>query len=1361
MKKFALLTLLFCLLLLPLAAAHGQEPNPEAMLHLQAATFDPLRQGEPALSIEAAVQASSVPMPASPYHIVQFSGPVEAIWVQQVEALGGQVFGYVPDNAHIVRMTPAVAAKVSTLGSVRWVGAYRPGYKLATDLAQGFGTVSASNADLDLTVMGFTGESLDALKTFLRQQGATILDAGDAGFGPILIVRTPGYALTTILQHPAISWVERYIEPAIANAEGRKIMGAEAIWQDFGYFGSGQIVAVSDSGLSVQGAISQDFGDRVIRAFAPSEMNIRPDCRAKTTFTDLHGHGTHVAGSVLGAGVLSGGTPASHLYTSSHAGIAPEARLVFMALNTDGSSSIQCIDPNGDFLAKGYELGARISTNSWGNDDAGSYSNMSSLVDNYIWNHKDYLVLYSAGNAGRGGNQTVGSPGTSKNVLTVGATENNRPDRGADSDDPDTVTNFSSRGPTADGRLKPDVVAPGSYILSVRAPQAPIDNFWEPFDQNYAYMGGTSMATPLTAGSAALVREWLGKVRGIPTPSAALMKAVLINGATQLPAEPTLSLNSGHGRVSLKNTLNAQYAIMDDFVQGLTTNESSSYTITVVANTAAGTLIAADAALQTGEVRAAAVDSMTIVDAPPAVAANGPAADPNGFTAAALPGHEAARQVTPIGKTTDLNKENQTPLTNPAPGLADQVAATGQAAAFTAGFAAAHLNNFQFNIVGGGNFEEPGWSSIWSQVWLGLGIPEITDHPDAVISGAQSMWLGGHEGEDSIWYPVHFPDKLATDLPSGIEFALRIVNGNPGDEFCAALTDVSGYFIGPYAVDGPACANQDGDYTYTKEFTPAELATLVGQTGYLVLYTISDGVEPNMSAFVDDIALYYDLPNVEATILPQSGPPGTTFLLTGKYNSPYLQVDVCIRPCSQETYIKSAYADAQGTVAIYLYSANDIAPRSYEIETSDAYGRTGHATLTISGGGNPTLSVSPQSGPAGTEFTFSGSDFIPNDAEIAVTLNGQPAGTVGSNANGEVGFSLTTRTNTPPGEYTLALTDNGARSASVEFTIQAVADDAPTLTVTPASGPQGTEFAFVAANFVAETTADVLLDGQIIGQATTNAAGGLQISLRTTADTAPGIYTLGVQQGNSQASAQFEVTQAGGGGGGGGTPQSGNGLYVTLVWTDPPAQAFANRALVNNLDLIVQTPNGQTLFGNGGNQADTLNNVETIRLENPVAGNYVVTVRATSVNGSFGAQPYAVVATTKQNFATNVSNVDLSGQTVQPTPTPVTQTLSSLSGFIYSDINRNGRRDAGERGIAHALVLVTPSQGGPTTQTTADNTGAYSVQDLPIGQYRVQVVLPGFTFTTSNSVLREVEANAVATVNIGAVSQALIPLVRK
>ncbi|MCB0133948.1 MAG: S8 family serine peptidase, partial [Caldilineaceae bacterium] len=387
-KHLAGLVLLCVLCWLPAPAFAQETPPSDGTIYLQTGAFDPLAAG----AVTAAADAGAH---ASPYYLVQFTGPVQPLWLEQVTALGGEVVGYVPNDTHIVRMAPGTVAAVQSLPGVRWVGPFRPAYKVAPALVEAATAVTASAAaPVDLSVLAFPGESVQTLTAFLAAQGATVVEMGDSPIGPIVRAQAPLAVLPALAQQPAVSWVEPYIQPTTTNAEGRKVMGAEAVWQSFGYYGAGQIVAISDSGLSVQGALSADFAGRLIRAFAPSEMNLSSaQCKAKTTYTDLNGHGTHVAGSVLGSGARSGSNAATHSYTGSNAGTAPEARLVFMALNTDGSGGIQCIDVNGDFLAKGYQEGARISTNSWGASTNGGYSMLSSLVDDYIWRNKDYLVL--------------------------------------------------------------------------------------------------------------------------------------------------------------------------------------------------------------------------------------------------------------------------------------------------------------------------------------------------------------------------------------------------------------------------------------------------------------------------------------------------------------------------------------------------------------------------------------------------------------------------------------------------------------------------------------------------------------------------------------------------------------------------------------------------------------------------------------------------------------------------------------------------------------------------------------------------------------------------------------------------------
>jgi hypothetical protein len=125
------------------------------------------------------------------------------------------------------------------------------------------------------------------------------------------------------------------------------------------------------------------------------------------------------------------------------------------------------------------------------------------------------------------------------------------------------MAGFSSRGPSDDRRIKPDLVAPGTDIVSAKSSRASIRNFWGAFGANgsYAYMGGTSMATPLVAGAAALVRQHYVKDRN-HRPSAALLKATLINGTRPLSGADAVAdhpfvpnYHQGFGAVYLPWTL--------------------------------------------------------------------------------------------------------------------------------------------------------------------------------------------------------------------------------------------------------------------------------------------------------------------------------------------------------------------------------------------------------------------------------------------------------------------------------------------------------------------------------------------------------------------------------------------------------------------------------------------------------------------------------------------------------------------------------------------------------------------------------------------------------------------------------------
>lgn len=589
-----------------LAAPAANDPGP--MIHLQAGSFDPLAGGPP--DVPASLQAEPAKDGIS-YVLVQFQGPIEQSWPEDLRNLGAELLEYIPDYAYVVRLPANRLPAMADLPQVRWVGPWQPAYRLAPDLlalaalaaATEEGEESQQGEPIDLTLLSYPGIDLGVLLAGIARLGIEPGEPSLSAWGATLRVQATEDQVASLALLPGVQWIERFVPRQLANdrVQNNWLLQTAPIWNLLELYGQGQIVAVADSGLDTGNAstVHQDVRGRIAQAFALG----RPG-----NWSDPNGHGTHVIGSLLGNGVRSGSNPDAHQYAGSAAGSAPEARLVLQSvMDASGGLGGLPLDLR-NLFQPAYDAGARVHSNSWGAPVNGRYDADSVNVDRFLWDRKDMTILFAAGNEGMDANNngvvdadSLYSPATAKNAIAVGASEGQRSSTvtwsaygftGAPlsgdlvSDNHWGMAGFSSRGPTDDNRIKPDLVAPGTNIRSLRSSLTSGSG-------DYVLLSGTSMSTPLTAGMAALVRQWHQQFRGVANPSGALVKATLLNGAMRIdPGQygtgsaqeiPTAWPNTvaGWGRANLKHSIAPASPRGVWFMEhgGLTTNGSATYTL--------------------------------------------------------------------------------------------------------------------------------------------------------------------------------------------------------------------------------------------------------------------------------------------------------------------------------------------------------------------------------------------------------------------------------------------------------------------------------------------------------------------------------------------------------------------------------------------------------------------------------------------------------------------------------------------------------------------------------------------------------------------------------------------------------------
>jgi subtilisin-like proprotein convertase family protein len=442
-------------------------------------------------------------------YIVQSDRPLDQEFYDTLKKYGATNVSYIPNNAALAQATPEQARLMLDDPEFQAVLPWEPYYKLDPALLPSAVEQEPATSIYALRITTFPGQ-IDAAVAALSSLGATVIGQDRSPFGPTLIAQTPPDTLAAVARLPLAWEVEAYTPRQALNDLTRVVVGVATNSTTnapnyLNLYGSNIWVNLNDTGAQ---ASHPDLSNRV--------FGLR---------VDLDGHGTHVAGSIAGSGIESGSVtnpvPGSIIPGADFRGKAKGANLFVQgldlllgpyvsdaALQSNASYYLTTgAQTNGSLVTNGF-----ISNNSWGyqamlyDTPAASYDAATRDAQPAVPGEQAMLFVFAAGNSGNGSGsgtdgeaETITSPATAKNVITVGSIDSPRFITNevsfdgvntnevffSSTDNSNLVAYFSSAGNVGVGtegdygRFKPDVVAPGVFIVSCRS-----SNYVDPAIEN-------------------------------------------------------------------------------------------------------------------------------------------------------------------------------------------------------------------------------------------------------------------------------------------------------------------------------------------------------------------------------------------------------------------------------------------------------------------------------------------------------------------------------------------------------------------------------------------------------------------------------------------------------------------------------------------------------------------------------------------------------------------------------------------------------------------------------------------------------------------------------------------------------------